>query len=328
MAVQAQSQREKPYVVVDFMDLEPERFSFDKPKKGEYGLSIGIKYDGKMLFVRYPRKIAPFGIGRNENPKNKDLNGFTVSLSFEKDYENDAVFQQAQRLHEFFGQKCVENGYSWGLGGTEDIPPPEVSILGYDKHGDRGLWKGLIKWSYRVKENNKKEWLDYPPRMDIGVPGTVNKDKTAGTITVSMFNADGAQINGGPAGTVVNSENVESYCPKFSDVSVLAAWGRLSQGQYGISLKPQAKQMRVYPRSQLPVDECLLTDENDSGAEMMEFNDVSMLGGPAQPMSVPETESEPQIQYQDTVQAPVPVAPKPSIGGPRAVRRVVTRTNQ
>lgn len=327
MATQRQTQREKSFVIVDFLEIDTSCISFGPAKENKYkGLMIPIKYNGKNLYVRYPRTIAPFGIGQNtEMGNDQNVTGYTLSLSFGKDYLEDAVYKKAQELDEFFMDKCHENSLPWGLG--KNLPRDRLE--GLDEYGDKGIWKRLVKWSSRINPQTKEKIynLDYPPRMEIAVPAVLteaptdenpfNKDSR---FTSTFFDESGNKFSG------VDGDNYTEVCPKFSDVSTLASWPRLTQGSYGITMKPQSKQLRVYPREELPNDECLLGEEG--GEDNDELGDDALDGEVRQLTSVPVPSADDEgddgvvVEYGDEVVEEEVVAPKPV---KRVVRKVVKK---
>ena len=53
----------------------------------------------------------------------------------------------------------------------------EEAIHGYDQYGEGGLWKRILKKSYRLKEN-VREYLDYPSKMEFALFYQKEKLKT------------------------------------------------------------------------------------------------------------------------------------------------------
>lgn len=346
--------REPNYVVVDFLDLDPAKFSFGTTKKNTFdGIVVPVKYDGKMLFVRYPKRTAPFGVSANTqkaDPKKgtaERVTGYNLALSCSKDYESDPLYQKTLELDEMFITECARNSCAWGLGGTVAKPLPRDRVAGLNEYGDGGSWKRLLKWSYKKDQttNEKIYSTEYPPRVEVSVPATIVGDDIAtqtSKFTANFFDEAGEKIDN------VTHETIESVVPKFSEVSCLVNWSHLTQGTYGITMKPMVKQMRVYPRDGLPDDECLLDDnvggaptasadlENALDEQPQRNSSVRAVGSrvPPQPTKVPV-----QVNYEDedsqgegevvedeseVVEAPAP-APAPSRVATRVVARTVTR---
>lgn len=338
MASKRQTQREKPYEVVDFVDIDTSCISFGAPKENKYGsLMIPIKYNGKKLYVKYPRSVVPFGIGENTEMANPNkVTGYTLSMSFGKDYESNDVYKKAQEIDQFFIDACHENAVLWRLGKV-----PRNIIEGFDEQGDNGKWKRIVKWSSkRNKQTNERIYnFEHPPRHEIAVPAVLtdnptddNPDHRDAKFTSMFFDEAGDRYS------VVDNTNYESVCPKWSDASALAAWPRLTQGTYGVTMKPQAQQVRVYPREELATDECLLDDEEED--QLDELDEEDCLGGSGVVKAVPveSPADDVVVEYgdnaSDTEEVPVddteevaveateevvPVKPK------RVVRRVVKK---
>lgn len=152
----------------------------------------------------------------------------------------------------------------------------------------------------------------------------------------------------------MTNENISETVPKFSDVSVLAGWSHMTQGIYGITMKPSAKQMVAYPRNDLPSDTCLLNDnaggevedsEDFGGVSMMDADTAPSVRGvasrlPTQPRQVPPASpattststSKVQVSYvdeedeggEDAGEVVPSSAPAPPVA--RTATRVVART--
>ena len=115
------------------------------------------------------------------------------------------------------------------------------SIAGYDDKGDKGKWKRILKYSYKIDKNTKqKKYLDYPPRMEFNVPESVCK----------FFDKDGKPC-------------CASQLTNWTKISVLAMWGSVALGTWGASIKPKAQQIKVFNNENLVNDECLLEDLGD-----------------------------------------------------------------
>ena len=51
--------------IVNFLNLDPSKITFLKPKQNKHsGSQIGIRYNGKTLYVKY-EGVTPFGIQEN-----------------------------------------------------------------------------------------------------------------------------------------------------------------------------------------------------------------------------------------------------------------------
>ena len=93
--------------IVDFLDLDPSKITFLKTKQNKHnGSQIGIRYNGKTLYVKY-KGVTPFGIQENYD-KEGNFYGVTMQINLDDDYS-----QKAQELDEFFMKTFYTN--KWGL---------------------------------------------------------------------------------------------------------------------------------------------------------------------------------------------------------------------
>ena len=139
---------------VDFLDLDTSKITFQKPKQNKHnGSQIGIRYNGETLYVKY-EGVTPFGIQENYD-KEGNFYGVSMQINVSEEYA-----QKAQELDEFFMKAFLQN--KWGL--NKNIKA-EV-IRGYDKHGEGGLWKRILKKPYCMNEN-EREYLDYPLKWNL-----------------------------------------------------------------------------------------------------------------------------------------------------------------
>ena len=282
-ASQTQTQtpkKEQSYIVEEFLDLDPKHFTFQEAKENTHGGHfIGLRYKNKSLYVKYGARVCPFGVSTSNEEKpeykgrytdGKKITGYSTSISFYKDPAKDPYYIKAQELDEFFMEKCLENSMNWYLGGSKVKPMGRDAIEGYDDRGWNGKWKRLIKWSYKVDKTTKERvYLDYPPRMEYGIPtvgGAINESPGEGGLMhqsaifkTVFFNAEGSRLD------PVHSDDGADALPKFSRTAIMAQWSSITQGTYGASLKPKVLQVRVYPSEGLPnTDECLLDDEEEA----------------------------------------------------------------
>ena len=234
--------QEKTFIVVDFLDLDTKKITLNNPKPNNYGGSYApLHYDGKTLYVRYDGRISPFGLSTNKDNKG-EVTGYSTSISLKK---NDPYFIKAREIDDFFIDKCIENSVLWGLGGSKTEKVDLSSIAGYDDKGNKGKWKRILKYAYKIDKNTKKRvYKDYPPRMEFNL---LSKDKM---INTKFFSEDG-------------SPSCPSELTNWSKISVLAMWGSVALGTWGASLKPKAQQIRVFNNNNLVTDECLLESDDD-----------------------------------------------------------------
>ena len=227
------------YIIVDFLDLDTSKITLSNLKPNKYGGGYAsLRYDdGKTLYVRYDSHVSPFGLNTNTN-KDGEITGYSTSINLKKD---DPYLMKAREIDDFFINKCIENSVIWGLGGSKNINVDRSTIAGYDDKGDKGKWKRILKYSYKIDKNTKEKiYLDYPPRMEFNVPESVCK----------FFDEDG-------------KPTCASQLTNWSKISVLAMWGSVALGTWGASIKPKAQQIKVFKNENLVTDECLLESDDE-----------------------------------------------------------------
>jgi hypothetical protein len=287
-AKQNESQK-KPFVIVNFLDIDTSLFTFMEPKPNAHGgRFVKLRYDGKQLYVRYGSHVCPFGISVNTQnmdpkeaekyPDGKKTTGYSTSISLPKNYkEGDPYFEKAKELDEFFMNACIENSILWGLGGSEERAIDPYAIKGYDPYGKDGKWKRILKYAYKKTADNKRIYQDYPPRMEFGVPhsqmqeeiGSDGKLHVTATFKTNFYDSNSEEI------ADINSANMAEFLPNWSHVGLLTSWATISLGQYGASLKPKVEQMRISPPDRFHADECLLDSDDED-----DFNeDIPMALG-------------------------------------------------
>ena len=276
---------EKNFMIIDFLDIDPSKIKFQEMKSLSNGSKIiPMRYkDGntdKSLYVKYGARTCPFGISTSSDKKDEyrgkyindeKITGYSTSVSFNKDYEKDPYYAKAQEIDDFFINECIKNSVAWGLGGSKTRAIDRAAIEGYDEKGLNGKWKRLIKYSYKVnKSTGDREYLEYAPRMEFGLPTTSMSEQKGenglmcqeAVLKPTFYAADGEAL---PTAT---TENMNDILPKWSKISVLAAWGGMSIGTYGASMKPKIQQGRVYPNERLATDACLLDDDDDDDEDI------------------------------------------------------------
>ena len=155
--------------------------------------------------------------------------------------KNDPYLIKARELDDFFINKCIENSVLLGLGGSKTQKVDLSSIAGYDDKGEKGKWKRILKYSYKIDKNTKERvYKDYPPRMEFNVPKSICK----------FFDEEG-------------KPTYASELTNWSKISVLAMWGSVALGTWGASIKPKAQQIKVFKNENLVTDECLLESDDD-----------------------------------------------------------------
>ena len=249
--VQTQTQTKnqtKNYIIVDFLDLDTSKITLSYPKPNKYGGAYAaLRYEDKLLYVRYDGRISPFGLSTNKDT-NGNITGYYTSISLKK---NDPYLEKARELDEFFIDQCIENSLVWGLGGSKTKKINRSTIAGYDEEGrgDKGKWKRILKYSYKIDKNTKERiYLDYPPRMEFNVQ------------KCKFFDEDGKPC-------------CATQLTNFTKISVLAMWGSVALGTWGASIKPKAQQIKVFNNENLVNDECLLEEEagEEAGGDFVEL---------------------------------------------------------
>lgn len=350
-------------IVVDFLKIDTSKFSFGKPKKNDHGsLDIPIRYDGKILYPKFPKRRLPFGITKsftvikagepefNVYPDNKKLTGMTASFSFGKDKETcatDPYFLKAQELDEFFIKKCAENSLAWGQAGA-----PEAVFRGYDQHGFGGKYKRMVKPSYKVNPDTQQRiYTDHPPRFEMSVWANLSNTPDSesgkmirgGPITTALYDKDGKKLND------VTTENVNNFIPKFCEGSSLACLKKMNSSAFGISCKMTGMQIRSFTSDKL-LTECILNDDDDESGNAVPSlisddglnglnlqpvvpNSVHQISGDTETYDVDNNENENQtVNQQQMVQHPqvqVPMLPQPiqqTVQTVQTVQQVKPRT--
>jgi hypothetical protein len=322
----------KPFVVVDFLDIDPECIRFQEPKTMSNGnkvvpLRYNVNGADKTLHVKYTQRTCPFGLSTNTEKKDEyrgkyengeKITGYSTSISFLKD--EDPYLAKAEELDQFFIDKCVANSVSWGLGGSKSRPIERSVIEGYDDKGWNGKWKRLVKYAYKVDKNTKDRiYQDYPPRMEFGVQtesmteslGDNGLMKQRAVFKPTFFNANRDKVFStgfNAANPKVSSDDISEILPKWSRVSLAATWGNLSLGTYGASIKPKILQVQVFPNERLDNDTCLLDDGADADGEpSADLSDMLASSTIAEAAAtVPAVKVKPQT-------AKKPVAPPPAL---------------
>jgi hypothetical protein len=267
--------KDLPYVIEDFLNIDPEEFTLGAPKPNKIqGSSIPIKYKGKALYVKYDARTCPFGVSEN---KEKDkpqyatgskVTGYSTSIQCDKEYESDPYYLKALELDNYFIGECIKNSVLWGLGGSKTKPIAREAIEGYDDKGDNGKWKRLVKYAYK-KVGTEKVYTDYAPRLEFALlsePITESTDSDGKIVQhagfrTAFFTAEGEKVES------VDSDNISDAMPNWSKIAVLAQWTSISLGTYGASLKPKASQIRVFPNERLNNDACMLGDDDEDDEE-------------------------------------------------------------
>ena len=219
--------------IVDFLDIDTDKITFEKPKSNKYnGSQIGILYNGKRMYVKY-EGFTPFGLKENFD-KDDNYQGTSMQINCE-----DRYLEKAKELDKFFINSFYEN--KWGL--NKNIPISNIE--GYDEHGQGGLWKPLCKDPYKVnKDTKEREYLNYPSKMEFTL--LYKNDK----LQTTMFSWEGEKL-----------PNDSAIGPR-SKVKFVAAWFSLTRGTFGLTLKPKLMQV-MFKEEENQFDTCLLTSDDE-----------------------------------------------------------------
>lgn len=173
------------------------------------------------MYVKY-EGITPFGFQKVYD-KDGNYEGTSMQINCSDSEGKGDYLQKARELDQFFINAFYEN--KWGL--NKNIP--KSTIEGYDEHGQSGLWKRICKDPYRVnKDTKEREYLDYPSKMEFKL--FYKNDKLSQTQT-TIFNWNGEKL---PNDTEIGPR---------STVKFIAAWFSLTQGTFGLTLKPKIMQV-------------------------------------------------------------------------------------
>ena len=123
---QRETQTEMKSEIVNFLDIDTKKITFQKPKSDKYNVSqIGILYNGRTMYVKY-EGFTPFGLKENFD-KDGNYQGTSMQINCEGQY-----LLKAKELDQFFINAFYEN--KWGLNKNT----PKSNIEGYDEHGQGG----------------------------------------------------------------------------------------------------------------------------------------------------------------------------------------------
>ena len=90
------NQSQRKIQIVDFLDIDTSKITFQKPKSNKYnGSQIGILYNGERMFVKY-EGITPFGLKENYD-KDGNYQGTSMQINCEGEY-----LEKAKELDAFF----------------------------------------------------------------------------------------------------------------------------------------------------------------------------------------------------------------------------------
>ena len=223
--------------IVDFLDIDTSKITFKQPKLNKYnGNQIGILYNGETMYVKY-EGVTLFGLKENFD-KDGNYQGTSMQINCKYKY-----LEKAKELDTFFIDTFYEK--KWGL--NKNIPL--LHIMGYDCHGQGGLWKRICKDPYKVdKETKEREYLDYPSKMEFSL--FYKND----CLQTTMFSWSGEKLPN------------DSEIGPHSRVKFTAAWFSLTRGTFGLTLKPKLMQVK-FKKEENQFDTCLFNTDSDEELE-------------------------------------------------------------
>ena len=225
-----ESVKESQKEIVNFLDLDPSKITFSKPKPNKHnGTQIGILYNGKPLFVKY-EGYTPFGLNEKYD-KNGEYQGTSMQISCEGEY-----LEKAKELDQFF----IDYIHSLN---KKKIPREAVS--GYDEYGQGGSWKRICKKPYKMVDE-ERVYGDYPSKMEFNL--FFRND-----IPATRFFTWEREYLG--------YESVK-IGPR-SEVKFIAAWFSITTGTFGATLKPKLMQVTYREVEDLFKDFILDDDDDD-----------------------------------------------------------------
>ena len=249
MLVKVESKKEsKPKMqIVDFLDIDTNKITFQKPKLNKYnGSQIGILYNGETMYVKY-EGVTPFGLKENFD-KEGNYQGTSMQINCK-----DKYLEKARELDAFFIDTFYEK--KWGL--NKNIPL--LHIEGYDCHGQGGLWKRICKDPYKVdKETKEREYLDYPSKMEFSL--FYKND----CLQTTMFSWSGEKLPN------------DSEIGPHSRVKFIAAWFSLSRGNFGLTIKPKLMQIK-FKKENSNFDVCVFDSDSEEEKDVVYVNPDTLL---------------------------------------------------
>lgn len=271
-------QRSRSHVVVPFEKLDMSRIVFTDAKANERGGKfVGIRYRDdngtmKSLAVMYGRDghKVPFGVSANydqgasgyKDGKKTTSYSLNMSLGTKDNYNESPYFKKAQEFDQLMIDMCVKNSVKWT---GKRLKRPIIAGDDEDEERIRGygsLYKRMVKYSYKKNEDDEKVVnYDFAPGLVFGFKTRAN-DKTAAdgtkeayhTFITKFFDDNHQQVIG------VDSTNVETVCPKRSEVKIVASWDSVYIGAAAISMKPKIIQIVVTPELSMENEDCLFGD--------------------------------------------------------------------
>ena len=296
--------------VVKIENFDVNKLSLGTPNKNIYGSPIApVLYDGKpRLLISINKKLhAPFSIqakrvkGQKVDTTNtgKDFqNGAEMNLSFPaENYTEDIVYQKFQEIDQKFIQLIHDYG-KWPEE-QQEIAVELSKLTGKDDKGRLGKWKRLVKWPAKKDENDKLIYNNkYPPYLQVKVLSEVTTQTVNGVSEDKAdFTAKGAQFyrENNEEIPEVTSDNLDEVLPPHSEVKPVLSLSTVSAGDFGFTVKPVLKQMKIYPRAGFQKPTTFLGDDDD---EQTEADATTSGEKPDNSADVEDDEDDEDDEYQ------------------------------
>ena len=131
--------------------------------------------------------------------------------------------------------------------------------MGYDEHGQGGLWKRICKDSYKVdKETKEREYLDYPSKMEFSLYYKADRLET------TIFSWENEKL---PETTEIGP---------YSRVKFIAAWYSLTRGNFGLTIKPKLMQIK-FKKENSNFDVCVFDSDSEEEKDVFYVNPDTLL---------------------------------------------------
>ena len=229
---ESQNERAEKEQIVDFLDIDPSKITFTKPKPNKHnGTQIGILYNGRTLYVKY-EGFTQFG-SREKYDEDGKYQGTSMQINCEGEY-----LIKAKELDQFFIDY---------IRSLNDEEIPREAVEGYDEHGQGGSWKRICKKPYLIF-NDKRLYLDYPSKMEFKF---FYRNDILFTTFYTWDKEKIEKVELGPRNTV-----------KF-----IAAWFSITTGNFGATLKPKIMQVTFREEENI-FDKFLLGDDDEQDEEI------------------------------------------------------------
>ena len=268
--------------VIKHKNLNLKNITFSDVKQTKLGGSnIYIRYKNPTtqqehnLYVQTPKMYCPFGASSYKQRDSNELPRYNLNLSFGKDKPELANFQKkVEDLDNIILEKVLND-------------PELLTLLKIPKNKDKEKTRvGLRFLQVPTLKHPKDDTKDYPPTLSVKIP--VNF--TSGKFTTEFYSKTKEKMD-------VNHDNVETLCPKKSEVKCLLRIASIwfVGGKFGCALR--AEQVVVYPSQSL--SGFAFVDDSDDEEEV----DVKPTSGAVLSDTEDEDEAEDEDEDEDEAEA-------------------------